>query len=340
MALLFLFCTVCLCSTWISVAEDRELVIINTDPGIDDAWAILLAVASPELDILGLTVSFGNLQNMTDLTNNALRILEIADRYDIPVFAGVDNPVSGSYHDLGSSKFHGKDGLGDIGFPLPRGNISSMGAVEFIIQSCRAAPGKINIVSVGPLTNLAVALSIEPNLPQLVNRIYCMGGTVKVPGNVSPMGEANVAKDSHAAHQVFAAGFKITMAGLDVTSAIHMSPEYFKSLKDLGKCGKFIYEIAQFYLGAEKSEGYPWSPCHDPSSIMAMVHPDIYNSTNSFPVGVYTTHYPDPMDGVLLVDRRGGPNLPPPPAYSTTLLMEVDQEEFKKFFKERISTLP
>lgn len=319
----------------------KELIILNVDPGIDDVWAILFALGSPEVELMGVTVSFGNIENMTDLTQNALRALEMAGRFDIPVYAGVGGPVSGVYESLGSEDFHGHDGLGDIGYPPPRGKIQSTGAVEFILKACRDHPGKINIMSVGPATNIAVALSIEPKLPELVKRIYLMGGTITYPGNVYPLGEANIVKDSHAAQQVFAAGFKITLVGLDVTMAVEMYPEYFDSIKDLGtNSGKFIWELAQYYLNSMKKTGFPWSPCHDPSTIMALIHPELYNSTTDFPVSVYATNFPDPMDGVLVVDRRAGPDSPTPPVYNTTLLLAVDQDKFKEIFKAHIATLP
>lgn len=322
-------------------AKDKELIILNVDPGIDDAWAILFALGSPEVELMGVTVSFGNIENMTNLTQNALRILEMAGRYDIPVFAGARGPITGVYESLGSEDFHGHDGLGDIGYPLPKGHIQPIGAVEFIVKACRDNPGKVNILSVGPATNIAVALELEPKLPQLVKRIYLMGGTITYPGNVYPLGEANVVKDSHAAHQVFAAGFKITMVGLDVTMRVEMYPKYFDSIKALGtNCGKFIWELAQYYLNSMKKTGFPFSPCHDPSTIMALIHPEIYKSTTDYPVRVYATGYPDEMDGVVVVDRRAGPDSPTPPVYNTTLLLEVDQDKFKEIFKAHISTLP
>jgi len=320
----------------------KEKIILNVDPGIDDAWAILFALGSPEIELLGVTVSFGNIENMTQLTENALKICEVADRHDIPVFAGATAPIVGRYQSLGSELFHGKDGLGNYGFPPPTGKIKSMDAMNFIVQTCRESPGEVILVSVGPLTNIAVALSIEPRLPQLVKSIYVMGGTVLYPGNVRVMSEANVAKDSHAAKQVFAAGFKIVMAGLDVTMRIEMYPDYFDKIKNLGtKTGHFVWQLAQFYLKSMKSTGFPWSPCHDPSAIMAIIHPEIYVNTTDYPVSVYAQdNENDPADGLIMVDRRLGPDSPKPPVHNTTLLMQVNQTRFKDIFFKHIASLP
>ena len=171
-------------------------IIIDTDPGIDDAMAIFLALASPELDVVGLTTVMGNVE--VDLaTTNALRLLEIAGRSDIPVAEGAGKPIATDF--LGTVEFvHGDDGQGNAFLPSPASRPLGISAAEFIVQQARAYPGEITLVPIGPLTNIALALRLEPNLPKLVAGAVLMGGNAFCPGNASPTAEANIRNDPEA----------------------------------------------------------------------------------------------------------------------------------------------
>lgn len=198
-------------------------IIIDTDPGVDDAMAIFFALCSPELDIIGLTTIFGNVH--TELaTKNALRLLEIAGRPDIHVAGGAVNALTGPFE--GPVAFvHGADGQGNINLPDPAGQALDISAAQFIVEQLRANPGQITLAPVGPLTNIALALRLEPRIVEWVDEVVLMGGNALAPGNASPAGEANIRNDPEAADLVFGADWQVTMVGLDVTLRVHMTPE-------------------------------------------------------------------------------------------------------------------
>ena len=199
-----------------------QKIIIDTDPGIDDAMAIFYALASPELDVIGLTSIFGNVH--TDLaTENALRLLEIGDRTDIPVAKGVDSPMAMPYR--GPVTFvHGEDGQGNVVLAKPKNTAHPSDAPHFIIEQVRRAPGEITLVALGPLTNLAIAMLLDAQMSAQLAGIVLMGGNAFCGGNASPAAEANVFNDPEAADIVFGADCPIVMAGLDVTEKTVMSP--------------------------------------------------------------------------------------------------------------------
>lgn len=200
-----------------------QKILIDTDPGIDDAMAIFYALASPELSVVGLTAVFGNVH--TDLaTDNALRLVEIAGRPDVRVAKGVDGPIAMPYR--GPVPFvHGTDGQGDVSLPKPSITAVSSDAPHFIIEKVRSAPGEITLVALGPLTNVALAMLLDPKMSAQLAGIVLMGGNAFCGGNASPAAEANIFNDPEAADIVFGADCPIVMAGLDVTEKIVMTPD-------------------------------------------------------------------------------------------------------------------
>ena len=199
-----------------------QKIIIDTDPGVDDTMAIFFALCSPELEVVGLTTIFGNVH--TDLaTVNALRLLEIAERTSIPVAKGAQHPLTRPFE--GPAPYvHGEDGQGNIFLPEPAGVPIDLSAAQFIVERLRANPGEITLVPVGPLTNIALALRLEPRIADWVDEVVLMGGNALAPGNASPAAEANIRNDPEAADLVFGAGWRVTMVGLDVTLKVHMTP--------------------------------------------------------------------------------------------------------------------
>ncbi|MBN1201859.1 MAG: nucleoside hydrolase, partial [Anaerolineae bacterium] len=199
-------------------------IIIDTDPGVDDTMAIFFALRSPELDVIGLTTIFGNVH--TDLaTINALRLLEIADRIDIPVAKGADDPLTGPYE--GPVPYvHGDDGQGNVHLPPPMTEPVPQTAAEFIIEQVMSEPGAITLVPIGPLTNIALALRLEPRIAANVRQVVLMGGNALCPGNASPSAEANIRNDPEAADIVLGADWPVTMVGLDVTHQVNMTPDH------------------------------------------------------------------------------------------------------------------
>lgn len=194
-------------------------VVIDTDPGVDDAVAILFAAASPELSLLGLTTVFGNCA-VDVATHNALVLRDVAGRPDLPVARGAADPLATPY--LGPvPQVHGVDGMGDGGpLPSPSGAPVAETAAEFLCATVSEHPGEVTILAVGPLTNLALALRLRPDLDTLVSRVVVMGGNALVPGNATPAAEANIRNDPEAADVVFGARWPVTMVGLDVTHRV------------------------------------------------------------------------------------------------------------------------
>lgn len=205
--------------------------IIDTDPGIDDAAAIVAAIRSGAMDVIGLTTVSGNTP-LHHTTRNALRLLDLME-CDLPVYAGASQPLLQPAHY--ADYVHGADGFGDIDLPEPRRQPEPIGAVEFIIQSAHRYPGELSILALGPLTNLALAIAQDRSLVQKIPRIVLMGGTSDARGNTGIVTEFNIQADPEAAAMVFASGIPITMVPWETTlKAGIKAPD----LDRLGACGK------------------------------------------------------------------------------------------------------
>ena len=209
----------------------KSQVIYDTDPGVDDAMALYYALAHPAIEVVGITTTYGNV-TVEQAATNALYLTAIAGYPAIPVTKGVKTPW-GKPGETPPAHIHGADGLGNLASREKTGNtLDPRSSAQFIVDMARASPGNITLVAVGPLGNLALALKLEPKLPQLLREVIIMGGTVTEPGNVSPVAEANIWGDPHAADQVFTAGWKLTMVGLDVTHQVIMPVSLFKRIAD------------------------------------------------------------------------------------------------------------
>lgn len=256
---------------------DARRILIDTDPGIDDSMAIFLALASPEIAVEGLTVVFGNV-DAEQCARNALTVLEIAGRSDIPVAVGARKPLLRPYRGRGAL-IHGRDGLGEAGVSQVR-PIPDRRAVDFLISRISDAPGEISIVALGPLTNLALAVSMEPRLAQWTRQVVIMGGAVTTRGNATPVAEANIHNDPEAARIVFHAGWPVTLVGLDVTHQVVMTPAYLERLTSAGTpVTDFIRAITPFYLnGYRRRLGIEGFYVHDPTAVAAVINPDLFQT--------------------------------------------------------------
>jgi inosine-uridine nucleoside N-ribohydrolase len=203
-------------------------VIIDTDPGIDDAAAILLALASPELTVEAVTTVYGN-GAIDACTRNALIILETAGRGDIPVYQGVAKPLLGAPHY--AHQIHGHDALGGVGLPHPQGRPQATHAVRELVDRVMAEPGAITLIALGPLTNVALALSLEPRMAGALAELIVMGGAVLTHGNATEVASANLYNDPEAAAIVYQAGAPLVQVGLDVCQAIIVSEEQLARLR-------------------------------------------------------------------------------------------------------------
>ncbi len=304
--------------------------IFDTDPGVDDAMAFLFAMASPELELVGVTTVFGN-GGIETTTQNALRLVELVSRSDIPVTAGAARPLLHPYVGAGA-RVHGSDGLGETRLPVPTGAPQPGHAAQFIIDTVMADPGRISLIAVGPLTNLALAVSLEPRIVQAVQQVVIMGGSALHPGNVTPVAEANIHNDSAAARIVFAAEWPLTMVGMDVTCATVMSPEYLQTLFTMGnKATDFIAKIVPFYLDFHRSRGEDGIYVHDSSAIAFALDSSLFK-VKTAPVHICVTE--GRVDGQTIADwgdtGSGG--------HKVNVCMEVDSPRFLTLYRERLAT--
>lgn len=260
-------------------------ILIDTDPGIDDAMAIFYALASPELQVVGLTTVFGNAHTPI-CTRNALRLLEIAGRSDIPVAQGALQPMSMAFR--GPADFvHGADGQGNIDDQAAGTSAVQVDATTFIIDTVMSSPGQITLVPIGPLTNIALALQAEPRLAANLAGIVLMGGNAFCGGNASPAAEANVLNDPEAADIVFGADCPVVMAGLDVTERTHMSGEQLDQIGAVDNPrARHLARILPFYRAFSlATSGNDGVFCHDTSAISYLLAPQHYTAV-SHPIRV------------------------------------------------------
>ena len=259
-----------------SSPRSARKILIDTDPGIDDAMAIFYALASPELDVVGLTTVFGNAH--TDVcTTNALKLLEIAGRTDLPVARGVDRPLAMPYR--GPAAFvHGADGQGDVHLPPPTTQVHDLDAAHFIVRTVMAAPGEITLVALGPLTNVAMAMLIEPALGSSLAEIVLMGGSAFRGGNASPAAEANILNDPEAADLVFGADCPIVMAGLDVTEQVVMTAGDLAGFASVDNPrAQHLSAIVPFYQAFYRERaGLDGIFVHDSTTISYLLAPDAF----------------------------------------------------------------
>ena len=256
-----------------AAAATPHRIILDTDPGVDDAMAIFLALRSPELKVEAITVVAGNVPLSLTLPN-ALRLLEIARRPEIPVAAGAAAPL---VRRLVTAKYaHGNNGLGGVEFPEPKLKPVSESAVQLMCRTVRANPGEISIVAVGPLTNVATALSSDPGLAAKIRSIVVMGGSL-TGGNVTPSAEFNFYVDPEAARIVFASGVPLTMVGLNVTNRVLMREEQIRVLEAAQypmsqAAGKIMRATLDRWIKERQLTGFGM---HDPVTLAYVIDPTI-----------------------------------------------------------------
>jgi len=322
------------------------MLILDTDPGVDDAMAIAYALTHPDIDLLALTVVFGNI-NIDFATRNAQYILDVLGATDVVVAKGAAVPSIQAARPH-SDFVHGADGIGNIypgstpeipaanDTPLREGarhaHVHELDAADFIIQSARENPGEITLVAVGPLTNIAEALRREPALPDLVAGLVIMGGTVIEPGNVSPVSEANFLNDPHA-------------VGLDVTHKIMLGDSHLKLLGEkAGLTGDLIWRSSRFYVdfytkvGAAKEAAdngaEPQCAMHDAAAIAYVVMPESFTVLS----GAARVVHDGVAVGQFAIDRKGYTYAVPEweGRPHTTACMEVDSEKVRNDFLQTI----
>ncbi|QFU01694.1 Pyrimidine-specific ribonucleoside hydrolase RihB [Halomonas sp. THAF5a] len=252
-------------------------IIFDTDPGIDDAQAIALALRHPEIELLGMTTTYGNVDVET-ATHNALLLAELAGR-EIPVAQGAAQPMVKERHPP-PAHIHGANGLGDIALPSVRGQAEEVSAAQFIVDTVNARPGEVTLVAVGPLGNLAAALQLDPGLIDRVKRVVIMGGSIREGGNVSPVAEANMFNDPDAAARVLTAGWPLTLVGLDVTHRCVLTDAHMARIEaGQGALGRVLAGSFAFYRDFYREAlGIDGCCPHDSCALAWLLRPELFTT--------------------------------------------------------------
>ncbi|MBV8892670.1 MAG: nucleoside hydrolase [Acidobacteria bacterium] len=256
-----------------SPSSSPSRVIIDTDPGVDDALALLLAMRSPELKIEGVTAVAGNVPLELTLPN-ALRMVEIAGRTDIPVAPGASGPLVRRL--VTATYAHGENGLGGAVFPEPQTKPVAQPAAEFMRDRLRKYPGEVTLITIGPLTNIASAFNMDHELPHLARGLMMMGGSLSG-GNITPAAEFNVYVDPEAARVVFQSGIPITMVGLDVTRRTTLTEEHVRTLAAAeNPVSQAAAKIARNALQHAREQGFLVGPnMHDSLAVATFIDPSL-----------------------------------------------------------------
>ena len=306
-------------------------IIIDTDPGVDDALTFLLALASPEIQLEALTITQGNV-TVEKGTRNALAVLEFLGASYIPVAKGCSLPMVGPL--LASDIVHGGSGLGEANLPEPTTKPVPQHAIDYLIERFLAEPGEISLFAIGPLTNVALAIRKEPRFAGAVREMVIMGGAIREGGNITPQAEFNIYADPHAAHVVFHSGIPITLIPLDVT---HKCMLYAEQIRRLGEQGSpishFIADATATYINfTKKKTGVDGCALHDPLTLATIIAPELLTLEE---------HFVD-------VDISSGPSMGSTFAdfYHSTgksanmkVALDVRGEEFVELFLRRMETL-
>jgi pyrimidine-specific ribonucleoside hydrolase len=250
--------------------KDPTPIILDVDPGHDDAVAIMLACGAPELDLLAVTTVAGNVP-LEKTTRNALRVLSLVGRPDVPVAAGAAAPLARPLRT--AEDIHGESGLEGPEIPEASFEPDERGATRLMADAVRESPDPVTLVPVGPLTNVALFLREYPELRARIARISLMGGSIGL-GNTTPAAEFNVFVDPEAAREVFESGLPITMSGLDVTHQAGAGPAERERLRRLGRVGGVVAELLEFFAATYESiYGFDAPPLHDAVAVAAVLEP-------------------------------------------------------------------
>ena len=306
-------------------------IIIDTDPGVDDALTFLLALASPEIQLEALTITQGNV-TVEKGTRNALAVLELLKTSHIPVAQGTSLPMVGPL--LASDLVHGGSGLGEANLPEPKAKPVPQHAIDYLIERFLAEPGEISLFAIGPLTNIALAIRKEPRFAKAVKEMVIMGGAIREGGNMTPQAEFNIYCDPHAAHVVFHSGIPITLIPLDVT---HKCMLYIEQVRRLGEqespITRFIADATATYIKFTKTKtGVEGCALHDPLTLVTIIAPELLS---------YEEHYVDvdissgPSLGCTFADFYHSTGSPP----NMKVALDVRGEEFVELFLKRMEIL-
>lgn len=303
-------------------------IILDSDPGIDDSLAIILALASPEIKLEGITIVHGNC-SVEQGTRNALNLLNLTGASRIPVYQGYGVPIIKP--PLFAPETHGLSGLGYAELPDTGPAPEKKHAVEYLIDAFDQSPGEITLVAVGPLTNIAGAIRLDPTISDKIKEIFIMGGAIKHGGNTTPLAEFNIFADPHAAHIVFQSGIPITLTPLDVTYQCLLTADDVRSIQEKeSRIADFIADATRFYIEFHDSyQGIEGCIINDPLALALVYAPELCQYQDLF-VGV--DYSPGPALGKSYADffrmEKKRPNM--------RVAMEVSSRDFIDHFVKRV----
>ncbi len=315
-------------------------IIIDTDPGVDDAMAIQFALNSPELEVLGLTTVFGNVK-LELCTENALRLLDLGGRNDIPVAAGAATPLQGPFPG-GAAFVHGEDGQGNTNKPKSNSKVLEIPASEFLANTIKKYPNEITICTLGPLTNLALLIQNSPEIIDLVKEIIIMGGNIFIPGNITPAAEANIWADPLAADLVLGQSWPITLIGLDATHQTILPNKLVDSIRDRSNSAlnQHVTKAYQFYQKFYNANyEFAGTYIHDSAVIAYSIRPNLFGK-KAFPIKVETADVVSKGKTWPLEGEPDFENRPQLAAWrdrpAVDVVLEVDSEGFLELLLSRL----
>lgn len=306
-----------------------QKIIIDTDPGQDDAVAILLALGAPELEVLGLTVVAGNVPLSLTL-RNALQICELAGRPDLPVHAGCEEPLEGRL--ITAEHVHGESGLDGVELPEPTMPVAPGHAADFIVETIRREPaGSVTLVPIGPLTNIAEAFRRAPDVSGRVGRIVLMGGGTF--GNVTPAAEFNIHVDPLAAAEVFASGANLVVLPLDATHKALTSRDWIETVRSAGPVGAAVAGWTSSYERFDREKyGAEGAPLHDPCAVAWLIDPTLFTGRR---VNVEIETGGQWTRGMTVADWWGATDRAP----NALFIRDLDRDGLFRLLADRIARL-
>jgi purine nucleosidase len=312
-------------------ANPTANLLIDCDPGVDDAIALLLAFGSPELQVRGIVTVGGNVP-LVHTQTNARKICELAQVWDVPVYAGCDRPLLRS---LTTAEYvHGATGLGQVSLPEPQAiALQTQHGVDFIIETLLAAESPMPIATLGPLTNLAVALAKSPQIVEKIAQVVMMGGAT-THGNVTPSAEFNIYCDPHAAQIVLNSGVPIVMMGLDITHQAIATPERLEKIRQIGEpIGALVAKLLEDYSHHDIQQyGFTGAPLHDPCVIAYLIDPSLFTVRDCF---VEVELMSEGSIGRTIVDWYHGSGKPK----NVQVVASIDSDRFYQLLCDRLQSL-
>ncbi len=306
----------------------RRRVLLDVDTGVDDALALMLAIRSPELEVLGITTVSGNV-SVARSTANTLLVLEMLAASTIPVLAGAAAPLARAL--FTAAEVHGSDGLGDVThrYPAPSRQ-ATRGAAEFLLQMIHRHPGELTLIATGPLTNVATAIQRDAGAMRRLQGLTVMGGAIRVPGNVGPTTEFNFAVDPEAAAIVLGAGLPLTLVPLDVTEQVILSRKMVDEAGSAETLQGFIREMTAATMAFHRDhEGFDGMFLHDPLAVGVVVDPSLVRGQ---PMAVAIERRGELTAGMAVADLRRRSQAAP----TATVCVEVEAARFLRLFQERV----